>query len=80
MIPAAPPPIWPAALHRVAAERDSARKVAVRLEQENAALLAAARDLCADLTRMNVDRAIDLDEWPAAMALIRVCNRLAVTL
>lgn len=32
-------PIWPGALTRVAAQRDRARAVAVRLEQENAALV-----------------------------------------
>jgi uncharacterized membrane protein len=38
-------PIWPAALHRVAAERDSARVVAVRMENEVERLRGAIRDL-----------------------------------
>jgi len=32
-------PIWPGALTRVAAQRDRARNVAIRLEQENADLI-----------------------------------------
>jgi len=68
-------PIWPSALTRVAAQRDRARNVAIRLEQENHALLAAANALREDLIEMHRNGAIDLGAWPAAQALIDVIER-----
>lgn len=51
------------------AERDTARAVAVRLEQENARLVSLIQPLTHDLVRMHADEAIDLTRWPAASAL-----------
>ena len=52
------------------AERDAARAVAVRLEQELADLQRMAGWVTADLLQMHAVEAIDLDEWPTASELV----------
>jgi hypothetical protein len=63
-------PIWPSALTRVAAQRDRARNVAIRLEQENAHLLDLISNIASDLMMMQREQAIEIDHWPAAEALL----------
>lgn len=65
------PPIWPERFLKVIAERDRARDVAVRLEQENAAMRIRVVLLARDLASMDASCAIDLEAWPAAKALVR---------
>lgn len=54
----------------LAAERDRARDTAVRLEQDGAHLVDLACSLRDDLERMDREQAIELDGWPAALALV----------
>jgi hypothetical protein len=68
-------PIWPSALTRVAAQRDRARNVAIRLEQENAEVTDLVRALVVDLREMHEVQAIDLDRWPAARHLVEWSDR-----
>jgi hypothetical protein len=54
----------------LAAERDSARRVAVRLEQELAHVNHLLDALVLDLRQMDATEAIDLNLWPAAWAVV----------
>lgn len=67
-------PIWPGRFMDVIGERDRARDTAVRLEQEHAALSTWATLLARDLTRMHDEGAVDLEDWPAAKALVAHVN------
>lgn len=51
-------------------ERDRARDVAVALEQELAHVTDLMDALAADLIEMDAVKAIDLDSWPAAAAVV----------
>jgi len=59
-------------IERITGERDRARDTAVRLEQENARLLAVANDLIADVRKIDLEGGVDLERWPRAQALIDV--------
>lgn len=52
-------------LARVTAERDLARDVAVRLEQENARLVEVASDLAGQVVLMELELAQTEGGWPA---------------
>ncbi len=67
-------PIWPGRFMHVIDERDRARDTAVRLEQELVALSKWATLLTHDLTRMHDEGAVDLEDWPAAKALVAHVN------
>lgn len=51
-------------------ERDSARNVAVRLEQENARLEGLLAGIAHDLKEMDADEAIELESWPMARVIV----------
>jgi len=59
-----------AAVTQLTEQRDAARTVAVRLEQELAELQRMAGWVTADLLQMHAAEAIDLDEWPTASELV----------